>query len=215
VTRLISFVSHSSIVAVHGLGGDSFSTWTDKGSKCLWLRDILPQVKSFNQVRIMTFGYDARSFIRPFQESSTARTFTFAEAILFDLFNARSTPEVGFIPILNFKPLSFVTGKVSTIDLRRPLTWWQRHQECSSQGKQSAVSVRGHLEFYTLLDLLWYTSSRRRCRHMGDVPWQPRERLGNQKYKCHSGAQALVCPFGGASSQLCSACATIFNQIFL
>jgi hypothetical protein len=87
-------VPRSSVVAVHGLGGDAFSTWTEKDSRCLWLRDLLPQSKSFNHARIMTFGYDARSFLGPFQEATTGRTFTFAEALLFDLFNARSTPEV-------------------------------------------------------------------------------------------------------------------------
>jgi hypothetical protein len=53
---LCDFNSLSSIVAVHGLGGHPFKTWTD-GSK-LWLRDFLPS--RLPQARIFTFGYDSR-----------------------------------------------------------------------------------------------------------------------------------------------------------
>ena len=48
---------YSSIVAVHGLCGDPYDTWTDGASKKLWLRDFLPfQVPN---TRIMSFGYDS------------------------------------------------------------------------------------------------------------------------------------------------------------
>ncbi|TVY81035.1 Protein SERAC1, partial [Lachnellula suecica] len=89
-----------SIVAVHGLGGDSFSTWTDKSSGCLWLRDLLPDTKPLKEARIMTWGYDARAFVRPFEKSTTGRTFTFAEALLFDLFNARTSEESKSRPLI-------------------------------------------------------------------------------------------------------------------
>ena len=47
----------SSIVAVHGLCGDPFGTWTEETSGKLWLRDFLPsQVPS---TRIMSYGYDS------------------------------------------------------------------------------------------------------------------------------------------------------------
>jgi alpha-beta hydrolase superfamily lysophospholipase len=51
-----------SLIAIHGLNGHPFHTWTftskkDK-SEFLWLRDILPA--RFPNARIMTFGYDAR-----------------------------------------------------------------------------------------------------------------------------------------------------------
>ncbi|OAP53696.1 hypothetical protein AYL99_12136 [Fonsecaea erecta] len=45
------------IVAVHGLGGDTFATWTHPESKKFWLRDFLPQ--QIPDARIMTFGYNA------------------------------------------------------------------------------------------------------------------------------------------------------------
>lgn len=77
-----------SIVAVHGLGGDSYATWTTE--KTLWLRDLLPKSRKFNNARIMTFGYDARAFIRPFQASSTGRSFIFAEALVDELLDKRT-----------------------------------------------------------------------------------------------------------------------------
>ena len=50
---------YSSIVAVHGLCGDPFDTWTDEttGNKKLWLRDFLPS--QVPNARIMSYGYDS------------------------------------------------------------------------------------------------------------------------------------------------------------
>ena len=45
----------SSIVAVHGLGGSAYKTWTD--GKSLWLRDFLP--RSVPEARVFTFGYNS------------------------------------------------------------------------------------------------------------------------------------------------------------
>jgi len=46
-----------SIVAVHGLNGNSHRTWTCKKTKKLWFRDFLP--RDLPTGRIMSFGYDA------------------------------------------------------------------------------------------------------------------------------------------------------------
>ena len=46
----------SSIVAVHGLGGHPYKTWTE--GRRLWLRDFLP--KAVPEARVFTFGYDSR-----------------------------------------------------------------------------------------------------------------------------------------------------------
>jgi hypothetical protein len=43
-------------VAIHGLGGHAFHTWTDEDGH-LWLRDSLP--RHIPQARIMTYGYDS------------------------------------------------------------------------------------------------------------------------------------------------------------
>lgn len=50
-----------SIVAVHGLGGDWEATWTDADSKCLWLRDFVPQQFQGMNLRIWSFGYDSKT----------------------------------------------------------------------------------------------------------------------------------------------------------
>lgn len=47
-----------SLVAVHGLNGDAFETWTHKESKVMWLRDLLPE--ELPNVRIMTYGYNSK-----------------------------------------------------------------------------------------------------------------------------------------------------------
>jgi hypothetical protein len=44
-------------VAVYGLGGDAFTTWTHPKSKAFWSKDFLPQ--QIPDARIMTFGYNA------------------------------------------------------------------------------------------------------------------------------------------------------------
>nr|KMM72098.1 hypothetical protein CPAG_08397 [Coccidioides posadasii RMSCC 3488] len=46
------------LVAIHGLNGDAFGSWTHKESGVLWLRDLLP--KELPNIRIMTYGYNAR-----------------------------------------------------------------------------------------------------------------------------------------------------------
>ncbi|RGP71285.1 ankyrin repeats 3 copies domain-containing [Fusarium sporotrichioides] len=45
------------IVAIHGLGGHPYKTWTEKEDRHLWLRDSLPI--HVPEARIMTFGYDS------------------------------------------------------------------------------------------------------------------------------------------------------------
>lgn len=49
-----------SIVAVHGLNGDPYKTWTTKSGTC-WLSnpDFLP--KAVKNLRILTFGYNANA----------------------------------------------------------------------------------------------------------------------------------------------------------
>ena len=48
---------YSSIVAVHGLGGHPYGTWTEETSGKMWLRDFLPSQVPYT--RIMSYGYDS------------------------------------------------------------------------------------------------------------------------------------------------------------
>ncbi|RAO69814.1 uncharacterized protein BHQ10_005826 [Talaromyces amestolkiae] len=64
------------IVAVHGLGGDSFRTWTEESTKELWLRTFLH--KDIENVRIMTFGYNANIL----RNKAAGNTYSFAENLL-------------------------------------------------------------------------------------------------------------------------------------
>ena len=45
------------MVAIHGLAGDPFTTWTHVKGQPMWLRDLLHQVMP--NIRIMTYGYNA------------------------------------------------------------------------------------------------------------------------------------------------------------
>ena len=49
----------SSIVAVHGLNGHPFRTWTTEKTRKFWLQDndLLPS--NLKRARILTFGYNA------------------------------------------------------------------------------------------------------------------------------------------------------------
>lgn len=49
----------SSVVAVHGLGGDAIKTWTARKSGKLWLRDADMLPKHLKQSRILTYSYNA------------------------------------------------------------------------------------------------------------------------------------------------------------
>ncbi|KAK3693429.1 hypothetical protein B0T22DRAFT_505222 [Podospora appendiculata] len=89
------------IVAVHGLGGDSFSTWTDKKTGKMWLKDFLPESRYFHNSRIMTFGYDARAWLQPASNTKpTGRSFIFSESLLGALRSQRILTDTQGRPII-------------------------------------------------------------------------------------------------------------------
>lgn len=71
------------VVAIHGLGGNPYSTWTHPETGNLWLRDILPSY--IPDGRVYTFGY-ASKFIA---NQSIATIPDFARALLDSLRNHR------------------------------------------------------------------------------------------------------------------------------
>ena len=52
---------HLDVIALHGLNGNAFTTWTNKHSQ-LWLQEFLS--RSLTGARVFTFGYDSAIFSR-------------------------------------------------------------------------------------------------------------------------------------------------------
>lgn len=77
----------TSIVIVHGLGGDAYTTWT-ADNRMMWPRDFIPQV--IPTARVMTFGYDSKWAFSP----STADIKDFSLDLLNRLRNKRWSAEV-------------------------------------------------------------------------------------------------------------------------
>lgn len=75
-------------MAVHGLGGDAFTTWTHPKENKFWLRDFLPQ--QIPDARIMTFGYNADVAFG----QSTAEVVDHAKSLLTSLVDKREESEV-------------------------------------------------------------------------------------------------------------------------
>jgi hypothetical protein len=50
---------HLSIVAVHGLNGHAFETWTTEKSRVFWLGNEQMLPRALRNARILTFGYNA------------------------------------------------------------------------------------------------------------------------------------------------------------
>jgi hypothetical protein len=80
------------LVAIHGLNGDAFETWTHETTKVMWLRDMLPEV--LPNIRIMTFGYNAR--FKNFTAQQDLRSIS--SKLLSDLSDVRTTEEVDSNP---------------------------------------------------------------------------------------------------------------------
>jgi hypothetical protein len=74
------------VVAVHGLGGSAYKTWTHDNGK-LWLRDFLPA--DLPGVRIFTYGYNS-TFVFS-RETGTLRDY--ARALLEDIRSERRLPQ--------------------------------------------------------------------------------------------------------------------------
>ncbi|KAJ5950462.1 uncharacterized protein N7479_008875 [Penicillium vulpinum] len=76
-----------SLVAIHGLNGDAIDTWTHKKTRIMWLKDLLPE--ALPNIRIMTYGYDAR--FKSFTAQQDMRTI--CSKLLTELVDFRSTQE--------------------------------------------------------------------------------------------------------------------------
>jgi len=75
------------VVAVHGLGGDAYRTWTHDNGK-LWLRDFLPE--DLPSVRVFTYGYNS-TFVF---SRDTGNLRDYARELLENIRSERKHPEV-------------------------------------------------------------------------------------------------------------------------
>jgi hypothetical protein len=85
-----------SIVAIHGLNGGRWSTWTYKAkgkTDVMWLQDLLPD--KLPQARVMTFGYNADMV----NNYSTSNIRDHARKLLSLLRNKRDEGDVSFLKL--------------------------------------------------------------------------------------------------------------------
>ncbi|KAI1744617.1 hypothetical protein F4680DRAFT_231755 [Xylaria scruposa] len=129
------------IVAVHGLGGDSCSTWKGKNGK-VWLKDFLPaQVENppdefctgdndGRKVRVMTFGYDSNIFAK----AAKVRSMHFAEKLLSSLSDRRTGGAQG-------RPLMFIGHSLGGIVIKKALNFAKMRPELYGDILRSVVHV--------------------------------------------------------------------------
>jgi hypothetical protein len=79
-----------SVVAVCGLGGHAFGSWTHRESGRMWLRDFLPQ--DLENLRIMTYGYN--SSLKDSKKASEETMVDYRREFITALEDVRSTAEV-------------------------------------------------------------------------------------------------------------------------
>ncbi|OCL04556.1 hypothetical protein AOQ84DRAFT_380441 [Glonium stellatum] len=113
------------IIAIHGIGGDPYRTWTHENG-ALWLRDFLP--KNIKGARIFSFGYDAEVALT----RSQTRLDDFARSLLNKLRVERDGE-------LQSRPLIFICHSMGGIVLKRALTNARLEDEDEFPFLQSSV----------------------------------------------------------------------------
>ena len=78
----------SSIVAVTGLNGHAYGSWTGSSGK-MWLQDFLVEDKELRHCRTMIFGYNSK-----LTDKSEHKIEDYVQDLLTELNKARSTEEV-------------------------------------------------------------------------------------------------------------------------
>lgn len=81
------------IIAVHGLNGDAFTTWTHPNGK-MWIRDFLPGF--LPGCRVYTYGYPSKIFFNP----SLSRVQEYARGLLSSVRDLQDDSEQVFIHVL-------------------------------------------------------------------------------------------------------------------
>lgn len=117
-----------SIVAVHGLDGDSVSSWTDSASRICWLShpDFLPF--AISNARILTFGYDANTMA---DRTSSATLTEHADSLVESLVRRRCGTEVRILRH-SYAPnwWNIDTGPSNHLHCPKPRRYHSQRGEC-------------------------------------------------------------------------------------
>jgi hypothetical protein len=108
-----TLTSSASIVAVHGLNGDSKNTWTNSRTNAFWLKDFLPH--DVPDARILTFGYNAGAAFG----NTTADIIDHAKSLLSSLVDKREEDDVGCRYSLETLRLRYYLGADKTYYIYR------------------------------------------------------------------------------------------------
>ncbi|KAI1489344.1 hypothetical protein F5X96DRAFT_670791 [Biscogniauxia mediterranea] len=81
------------IIAIHGLNGDAFTTWTHANGK-MWIRDLLPNF--LPGCRVYTYGYPSKVFCN----SSLSRVQEYSKGLLSSVRDLYDDPDTGARPII-------------------------------------------------------------------------------------------------------------------
>ncbi|MCJ1371023.1 hypothetical protein MMC20_002238 [Loxospora ochrophaea] len=104
------------IVAVHGLNGDAFKTWTTKDTKKFWLgdADLLPA--NLAHARVLTFGYNS-AVTALFGRTSSDRILQHAHTLIAELVADRQLEDAMQRPII------FICHSLGGIIVKRALAY--------------------------------------------------------------------------------------------
>jgi len=114
-----------SIVAVHGLNGDPFRTWTTEGSGKMWLGDPSLLPSNLKDSRILTYGYNAM-VATMFGKTSSDRILQHAHTLIAQLVADREVSLRSGTESVTTTEMAQIAGRCDpTADhLRLPFTGW-------------------------------------------------------------------------------------------
>jgi hypothetical protein len=125
-----------SIVAVHGLNGDPFRTWTTEGSEKMWLKDPSLLPSNLKNSRILTYGYNTM-VTAVFSKTSSDRILQHAHTLVAQLVADREVSLVGRMESAMVTEIEQIAGRYDAPadHLRLPLTQWH----CRESSKTNRI----------------------------------------------------------------------------